>query len=228
MNSQIQAPGNHLMQKRISAIGGFTFLALVLMSAASLHGETPLAPGAVAEIRQGLPQGPHGLTVADQARPVWVVWNADSGHVAMPWLLAQNQQPPATGPDKSAGEEKLDLDDQVIRDVLEPLQRGMEGHDFYQVLSVFDQQGMTDYAQLRDRMRAFFAQYEAIRFRYQLLQVTSDKNRGSAVAEIEMEATPGDPSQMTLRRDTQMRLRMNLVNKGWRVVAFAPADFFAQ
>jgi hypothetical protein len=144
--------------------------------------------------------------------------------------LAQSQQPPAPEPDlaQPPSEEKLDLSDQVIRDVFRPLQRGMEGHNPYQVLAIFDQQGTPDYVQVRDQLRAFFDQYDAIRFRYQLLQVTSDKNGGSAVAEIEMEATPVEPSQVTLRRDTQMRFRLTLGRKGWRLVGFAPADFFAR
>jgi hypothetical protein len=104
----------------------------------------------------------------------------------------------------------------------------MEGHNSYQVLALFDQQQTPDYAQVRDQLHAFFAQYDAIRFRYQLLQVTSDQNGGSAVAEIEMEATPADPSQITLRRETQMRFRLTLGSKGWRLVGFAPANFFAQ
>src|ERR1019366_3441199 len=143
-------------------------------------------------------------------------------------LLAQSQQPPAPEPAQPPAEEKLDLSDQVIRDIFGPLQRGMEGHNPYQVLALFDQQQMPDYAQFRDQLRAFFAQYDAIRFRYQLLQVTSDKNGGSAVAEIEMEATPADESQVILRRDTQMRLRLTLGSKGWRLAGFAPADFFAR
>jgi hypothetical protein len=145
-------------------------------------------------------------------------------------LLAQSQQPPAPEPDlaQPPSEEKLDLSDQVIRDVFRPLQRGMEGHNPYQVLAIFDQQGTPDYVQVRDQLRAFFDQYDAIRFRYQLLQVTSDKNGGSAVAEIELEATPVEPSQVTLRRDTQMRFRLTLGRKGWRLVGFAPADFFAR
>ena len=144
--------------------------------------------------------------------------------------LAQSQQSPAPEPDlaQPSGEEKLDLSDEVIRDVFKPLQRGMEAHNPYQVLAIFDQQGTPDYVQVRDQLRAFFDQYDAIRFRYQLLQATSDKNGGSAVAEIEMEATPAEPSQVTLRREAQMRFRLTLGAKGWRLVGFAPADFFAR
>ena len=143
-------------------------------------------------------------------------------------LPAQNKQPPAPEPPQPPAEEKLDLSDQVTRDVFEPLQRGMVGHNLYQVLALFDEQQMPDYAQVRDQLYAFFAQYDAIRFRYQLLQVTSDKNGGSAVAEIEMEATPADPSQITLRREMQMRFRLILGPKAGRLVGFSPADFFAQ
>ncbi len=104
----------------------------------------------------------------------------------------------------------------------------MQGHNLYQVLAVFDQQETPDYAQIRDQLRAFFYQYDEIRFRYQLLQVTSDKDRATAVAEVQMDATPADPSQVTLRRETQMRFRMSLSRKGWRLVGFSPADFFTQ
>ena len=78
----------------------------------------------------------------------------------------EQEQPNASGP------QPLTLTEQVIRDVLEPLQRGIEEHDVAQVLAVFDQQETPDYAQFRDQMRAFFSQNETVRFRYKVLQVT--------------------------------------------------------
>ncbi len=143
-------------------------------------------------------------------------------------LLAQNQQPPAIVPEPATPDEKLDLSEQLTRDVFEPLQRGIQGHNLDQVLSVFDRQQMSDYAQLSDQLRAFFEQYDAVRFRYQLLQATSNKNHATAVAEIAMDANPIDPSQVTLRREIQMRFRMSLGSKGWKLVGFTPADFFAK
>jgi hypothetical protein len=155
-------------------------------------------------------------------------WSAESTPPETTELLAQNQQPPSAEESPSSSDEKADLNDQVIRDVFEPLQSAIRGHNLQQLLAVFDQQQMSDYAEVRDQLRAFFNQYDAIRFRYQLLQVTSAKNRGSAVAEIELEATPADPSGATLRRDLQMRFRMNLGGKGWRLLGFSPENFFAQ
>jgi hypothetical protein len=218
------------MQKRMSFIGRSTLLPVVLLTTVLQCGAVTGELSTVAKMHQDQSAGHGGSGNHNPviARPAgWSIGSTPSG---VTQLLAQNQQAPASAQEQSppSAEEKPDLDDQVIRDVFGPLQRGMEGHNIEQVLAIFDQQQMTDYAQVRDQLRAFFDQYDAIRFRYQLLQVTSDRNHGSATAEIEMEATPADPSQVTLRRDTQMRFHLNLGGKGWRLVGFAPADFFAQ
>jgi hypothetical protein len=218
------------MQKRTSFIGRFTLLLVILLNAALQCGAAARGFGTLSENRRARSEGPNRSGTYSSRLPLWAGWDLESDPAAAAQLLAQNQQPPAPAPDQAqpSGEEKLDLDDQVIRDVFGPLQRGMEGHNLYQVLAIFDQQGTPDYAQVRDQLRAFFDQYDAIRFRYQLLQVTSDKNHGSAVAEIEMDATPADPTLLTLRRDIQMRFHLDLGRKGWKLVGFSPADFFAQ
>ena len=220
----------NLMQTRTSFMGRFLLLPLVLLAAARLSGTPPMAPNTGAESTQDGSEAPAGSGTYKPAFSWWGSRGFESTPSGSIQVLAQNKQPAESPLDQPApsGEEKLDLNDQVIRDVFEPLHRGLDSHNLYQVLAVFDQESTPDYAQVRDQLRAFFDQFDAIRFRYQLLQATSDKNHGSAVAEIEMEATPADPSQVTLRREIQMRFRMNLGPKGWRLVGFAPADFFAQ
>src|SRR5208283_4911659 len=147
-------------------------------------------------------------------------------------VLAQSkdQQEPAPAQDEpdTTGIQPLTLTEQVIRDVLEPLQRGIEEHSAAQVLTLFDQQETPDYAQLRDQMRAFFSQHESVRFRYKVLQVTAEKDHGFAVAEIEMAAMPADEHQLAVQRSTQMRFQIKLGSKGWKLVGFKPADFFTQ
>ncbi len=200
--------GEPVVQERMSIIAWLTLLPAGLLITAPHCGAATRVASGVAPVPYVQSEGARGTTQ----------------------LLAQNQPPKAAAPDKSqdSGDNELDLNDQVIRDVFGPLQRAMEAHNLYQVLAVFDQQGTPDYAQVRDQLRAFFYQHDAIRFQYQLLQVTSDKDQGSAVADIQMDATPADPSQVTLRRETQMRFRMKLGPKGWRLVGFSPGDFFAQ
>jgi hypothetical protein len=143
------------------------------------------------------------------------------------------QQPsgqPATTPGSTASnpsaDEKLSLSDQVVQDVLEPLRTGVSVQDVNLILSLFDQQAMPGYAGLPGQFRAFFALYSEVNFHYQILQVTADKDHGSATAEIEMDAMPYEVTRMPERRSTQMRFQLKLTAKGWRIVGFTPADFF--
>jgi len=134
---------------------------------------------------------------------------------------------PQDQPDSSDAQ-KPDLSDQVIHDVLEPFQEGLESHTPRQALSVLDPVDMPDYAQARDQLTAFFRLYDPIRFRYKVLQATSDKDRASVIAEIDMAATPVDQNQTPVQRNTQMRFQLKQGPNGWRVVGFTPSDFFGQ
>jgi hypothetical protein len=147
-----------------------------------------------------------------------------------PPISAQAQQPPAAEqePPEPSSPQPLTVTEQVIQDVLEPLQRGIEEHSPAQVLAVFDPQETPDFARLRDQMRAFFSQHEAVRFRYKVLQVTSEKDHGSAIAEVDMAATPADETKMAVMRSTQMSFQLKLGDKGWKLVGFKPSDFFTQ
>lgn len=145
-------------------------------------------------------------------------------------ILSPAQQSPAPEQEQpnTSGQQPLTLTEQVIRDVLGPLQRGIEEHNVAQVLGVFDPQETPDYARLRDQMRAFFSQNDAVRFRYKVLQVTSEKDHGFVIAEVDMAATPGDETKLTVQHSTQMRFEITLGVKGWKLTGFKPSDFFAQ
>jgi hypothetical protein len=145
-------------------------------------------------------------------------------------LTAQDKQaqPPEPDPPDASSQQPLTVTEQVIRDVLQPLQRGIEEHNPAQVLAVFDEQDTPDYARLRDQMRAFFSQYDSVRFRYKVLQVASEKDHGSAIAEVDMAATPADETKMAVQRSTQMSFQLKLGEKGWKLIGFKPADFFTQ
>src|SRR5271165_2314481 len=144
-------------------------------------------------------------------------------------IVAQGEQAPAPEEQPNgSGPQPLTVTEQVIRDVLEPLQRGIEEHNVAQVLAVFAQQETPDFAQLRDQIRAFFSQNESVRFRYKVLQVTSEKDHGFAIAEIDMVATSADETKLAVQRSTQMRFQLKLGAKGWKLVGFKPSDFFTQ
>src|SRR5579864_7340533 len=61
------------------------------------------------------------------------------------------------------------VDDEVIQQVLEPLRTGMQTHNLKLVVSVVDPKELSSYPDLEANLRAFFKQFDEIRFRYQLL-----------------------------------------------------------
>jgi hypothetical protein len=133
-----------------------------------------------------------------------------------------SDQPAPSNPQPS------DLSGEVVRDVLSNLQRGIETHNLDRVLEIFDPQNMKEFAQFRDQMVAFFRRYDSVKFRYQLLQVTSDKDQGFAIADVDMDADPSDILPTQQRRSTQMRFQMKRGPHGWKVTGLRPADFFNQ
>jgi hypothetical protein len=137
----------------------------------------------------------------------------------------QAQYPAAPPP---AASQAFDLADEVVRDVFSNFQRGLETHDLRRLLSVFDAQDMTGYDDFREQMTAFFRLHDNIKFRYQLLQVSADKDVGFAIADVEMDPEPRDTLPTERRQSTQMRFELKRTPAGWRAIALKPMDFFAQ
>ncbi len=150
-------------------------------------------------------------------------------------LVAAQQQSDQAQPASGSGEQAaptdqgqgLTLTEQLIRGVFQPLQNGMQTRNIQMVLSIFDKKELTGWADLQAQLNAFFQQYDSVNFRYQILQVTAEKDRGSATAEIEMDALPYNFGQIPSRRSVQMRFQIKLGAKGWKVSGFSPADFFS-
>lgn len=144
------------------------------------------------------------------------------------------QQPKAVPSDGTAqepaqaGQQPLDLQEAVARDVLEPLQAGIQSHDLKQILGAFDPQSFPNFPQFRDRIKALLDSYAVLQFRYKILQASSEDHHASMTCEADLDATPADEGQVPSRRSTQMRLQLTQTPKGWRITAFSPSDFFTQ
>ncbi|MGB8885781.1 MAG: hypothetical protein WCC87_03610 [Candidatus Korobacteraceae bacterium] len=147
----------------------------------------------------------------------------------IPRVQQQSGQPapaPDSNPPNPSPEDKLSLSDQVVQDVLEPLSNGVSAQDVNQVISVFDK-AMPGYSSLQEQFRSFFGFYSEVNFHYQILQVTADKDHGSATADIEMDGIPYEVTRMPERRSAQMRFQLKLTARGWKVLGFTPANFFS-
>ena len=165
---------------------------------------------------------------------LWILafWPA---FAALPAACQDAAQPPSgqaagtasVGDKAASAEQRLTLSDQLIRDVLEPLRRGMETQNITMVLAIFDNKELDSYADLQGQLRAFLHQYSEVRFRYQIMQVTAEAGRGSATADVQMDAIPYESTVVPARRSAQMRFQLKLVGKVWKVSGFSPADFFS-
>src|SRR3974390_233319 len=142
--------------------------------------------------------------------------------------LTAQDAPPIDSPAQSRPSTSSDLSDEVVRDVLSNFQRCIEGHYLDRLLETFDAESTKDYPQIRDQFVAFFRLHENVKFRYQLLQVTSEKDVAFATADVEMDALPSDELPTEQRRTAQMRFQMKLTPKGWRLTGLKPMDFFTQ
>jgi hypothetical protein len=146
--------------------------------------------------------------------------------------LAQQPRPAAPEAAQTAnqpgGQQALDLEELIARDVLEPLRDGIQTQNLKEVLSVFDPEAVPQFPQLRDQIRAFLDSHAVLQFRYQILQASSGQGNAAVICQADLDATPRDPGQVPMRRSTQLRLKLKQTPKGWRISAFNPSDFFAQ
>ena len=137
-----------------------------------------------------------------------------------------DQQPAEPAAPSTRSDKGLSLSDRVIQDVLEPLRTGMVTQNIQMVLSIFDKKELDNYADLQGQLQAFFQTFDEVRFRYQILQVTSEQGVGSMTAMVEMDALPYGASQVPTRRSVQMRFQIKIKNEKWKVTSFRPPDFF--
>jgi ketosteroid isomerase-like protein len=145
-------------------------------------------------------------------------------------LTAQQNQPPAAPAEATppTPTQSFDLSDEVVRDVLTNFQRAIEARNFDRLLDTFDRESMKDFYEIREEFAAFFSLHDNIKFRYQLLQATADKDVAFATADVDMDAQPADDLPTEQRRSTQMRFQMKQTPKGWRIIGIKPMDFFAK
>ncbi|HZD33389.1 MAG TPA: hypothetical protein VE779_17220 [Candidatus Angelobacter sp.] len=139
-----------------------------------------------------------------------------------PASAASQEQSPA------ASDRAIDLSDEVVRDVLSNFQRSIETRNLERLLETFDAEATPDYPRIRDQFVAFFRLHDNIKFRYQLLQSTADKDVAFATADVDMDAQPADDLPTEQRRTAQMHFQMKRAAKGWRLTGLKPMDFFTQ
>ncbi len=147
-------------------------------------------------------------------------------------VVAQTSAPPPAATGKTAKTKKskpekaisTEFSEDVAKQVLGQIRQGLQGHNSRQMLAVFDKENMNGYYALEDRLYSYFNQYDSFSAFFRILQSSTEKDRGVALAEWQVEATPrsGPP----VRREGQVKFEFAAGKDGWKVVDFAPRDFF--
>jgi hypothetical protein len=147
-------------------------------------------------------------------------------------LVAQTAAPPPAATGTSAKTKKskpekaipTEFSEDVAKQVLSQNRASLQGHNPRQMLAAFDKENMVGYYALEDRMYAYFNRYESFNVFFRILQSSTEKDRGVALAEWQIEATAA--SGPPVRREGQVKFEFTAGKDGWKIADFTPRDFF--
>jgi hypothetical protein len=147
-------------------------------------------------------------------------------------VVAQTSAPPPAATGKSAKTEKskpqkaipTEFSEDVAKQVLSQVRAALQGHSPRQMLATFDKDNMDGYYALEDRLYSWFNQNDSFNAFFRILQTSTEKDRGVALVEWQIEAVPrsGPP----VRREGQVKFVFATGKDGWKIVDFTPRDFF--
>jgi hypothetical protein len=133
--------------------------------------------------------------------------------------LAQSGSPPQ--PSKQQKSAAPVFSEADAARLLAELQQMLESDNQRRFLKLFDAGKMPNYASFLDQVTEFFDKYESFRMRYHINQISSEKELGIVLSEVELEATPAGAS-VPVRRSAQLRLVTAWDGKQWKIVDWAP------
>ena len=165
---------------------------------------------------------------------LFLVWAAPrtEGQQAIANAASQEQQGGAEQPEDAKSTHKAEtgeteqFSEVVMESVLRQMRNGLEGRSARRFLSVFDSGQMTGYLTFADQIRQFFDAYDGLRIHYRVIQASAEGEKGIALVEMQMEATPQSGNGAPLRHDQQLRFELARGKNGWKIVDFRPRDFF--
>jgi hypothetical protein len=110
--------------------------------------------------------------------------------------------------------------------VMEELRQALESNSRSRFLKLFDGRRMPGYAAFRDQVAEFFAKYDSFQVQYHLTQVAMHGEFGAVVADVGIDAAPGDGVTPNVRSNAPVRLVVAWDGKQWKVVDLWPRSLF--
>ncbi len=125
--------------------------------------------------------------------------------------------------DKGASDVQFSFRD--VERLMTSVADGLIAQNARKMLSAFDPQ-MPGYPDFRERIEIMLREYESFRVNYKVQDATSANDRGIALVDFQMEAFPRTDMSAPVRKGAQLRLECTRTPKGWKIVSFAPPNFF--
>jgi len=118
---------------------------------------------------------------------------------------------------------------QAVADaLLRRLAQGMQGHSLSQTQSVFQASRLD--SNFGQRMEAAFNYYDSFHLYYKTIQVSGEGERGTIVADFDLESRPHQADLAPHRQHARLRLEVErgaaVRGNPWHVVAMDPNRFF--
>lgn len=123
-------------------------------------------------------------------------------------------------------DQKQVFDDQAATKLLFQLTQGLEDTNQKQVLGVFDFTHMSGGPIFQQQLISFVSHAESIRLHLNLVKATSEGEKGSAEADIEMEIAPRDGT-LPVRKQARVNFSAQSSAAGWKLIDVQPRRFFS-
>ncbi len=145
------------------------------------------------------------------------------------FVAAQETAPgPAQEPPQAQQPASAQFSTAEAERLLSEFRAALIGHETRRALALCDREHMLAYSDFASQITSLLDRYDAIRVRYHILQATTENNRGIAIADFTVEATPPSATDPAVRRSAQMHFTFNPAARGWKLVEVEPRDFFAK
>jgi hypothetical protein len=140
---------------------------------------------------------------------------------------ASDAPPQASSTQPKAQSANSAFSEATVENVLKRINDGFVSHSAPIVLSAFDRTKMRDYSRFASQLQSTFSQYESFRLHFHVTDFTAEANSGSALVEVEYEATPLSDVSPPVRKGDQLHFEFVRTPQGWKITAMRPWNFFS-
>lgn len=128
---------------------------------------------------------------------------------------------------KRDGQGQTAFNDSVAAGLLNQIAYGFESGNQEKVLRAFDLARMPQGQLFKQQIVSFFSHTESIRIHINLVQTSVENGKGTAEADVEMEAAPRGSEAPPVHKQDRLRFTAENTPAGWRFTDVQPPTFFS-